>query len=103
MCRLEFQYDSNNSLEQKYVNKLVTIASKSDAMKLNYKKSYHTNINELSYNNKDIVLDTWKKILPNDEDNDSSSLSSTELSDYEYELHTDSSDSDSESEVELII
>jgi hypothetical protein len=41
-----------------------------------YKNNYKTNINEISYNNKDLVLDTWSKLRDINDDDSVSTLES---------------------------
>jgi len=62
---LEFDKEMKEKIKVKYKehldNKLIHINNIFHTNKV-YKQSYKTNINELSYNNKDSVLDTWSNI-----------------------------------------
>ena len=91
---LEFNMkeEYNEKINESHYEKLQEIALKSQSMIDKYKKSYHTNINELSYNNKEIVLDTWLKLKPSDDDDPQSDDSS--IVNYKYALDLDDSDKD---------
>ena len=97
--RLEFNMDENN-LSSKYLEKFMKTVEKKDEI-LNYRKSYHKNINEISYNNKEMVLDTWKSGLTlnenenEDTDSDISSLNSEEKEKCKFAVDLDNLDSDS--------
>ena len=95
--RLEFNMDENN-LSPKYLEKFMKTVEKKEEI-LNYRKSYHKNINEISYNNKEMVLDTWKSGLTLNEnvdtDSDISSLNSEEKEKCKFAVDLDNLDSDS--------
>jgi len=62
---LEFDKDMKEQIKEKYKDHLdKKLTHYQDVFHTNkiYKKSYKNNINELSYNNKNLILDTWSKI-----------------------------------------
>jgi hypothetical protein len=89
---LLFQYNLNGNIkiEKKYFDKLQDTASSSNKIFSNHRKTYHKNINELAYNNKEMILDTWKNVEQKEDNDDISSESS--LSTYKYALSLDSND-----------
>ena len=86
---LEFNMNKNftENIKSLYYNKLLEIAGKSEKLVMDHTKSYHTSINELSYNNKDMVLDTWVNIKKSEDDDCSvKSFHSSESSDSDEEI-----------------
>ena len=90
---LEFTDDINKKkLGKKYIAKLENIINNNEYIYSNrHKKIYKTNINEISYNKKDTILNTWNKELNNN------ILSNLESSD------SDASDSDSSCDIKLLL
>jgi hypothetical protein len=79
---LEFDKELKSKIKEKYKehldNKLTNYMDIFQQDKI-YKKTYKTNINELSYNNKKLILDTWSSI-PEIENEDSDDFSESESS-----------------------
>jgi hypothetical protein len=77
---LEFNKELKSKIKEKYKeqldNKLTNYMDIFQQDKI-YKKTYKTNINELSYNNKKLILDTWSSI-PEIENEDSDDFSESE-------------------------
>jgi hypothetical protein len=89
LFNIEFKTNENSIVKKKYYDKLRDASLQSDKiMVCNHRKIYQKNINELSYNKKKMILDTWKNASTNDinYDSDSSSSSSSEGKPYEYDL-----------------
>jgi hypothetical protein len=58
------EFDENKKIKQEYFNKLEGSVTTSNIYNNKTKKTYNKNINQLSYNKKDLVLNTWSKIKP---------------------------------------
>ena len=88
LFNIEFKTNENSIVKKKYYDKLRDASLQSDKiMVCNHRKIYQKNINELSYNKKKMILDTWKNASTNDTNYDSdSSSSSSEGTPYEYDL-----------------
>jgi hypothetical protein len=91
--RLEFNMN-DDIIDEQYFTKLQETAAKSNNLITKHRKSYHTNINEISYNNKEIVLDTWKNIQQSNDKHDTDDSSMSDVSNYKYSLDLDASDYD---------
>jgi len=93
---LEFDKEMKEKIKAKYKEhldgKLTHIHDIFHTNKV-YKQSYKTNINELSYNNKDLVLDTWSNV-PEIENLDSESESVDSINSKYSAFTTDSSDNE---------
>jgi len=93
---LEFDKEMKEKIKAKYKenldNKLTHIHDIFHTNKL-YKQSYKTNINELSYNNKNLVLDTWSAI-PEIENLDSDTESIDSINSKYSAFTSDSSDNE---------
>ena len=90
---LEFNMNEDVKVDKKYFDKLQSIIEQSNNIFANHRNSYHTNVNELSYNKKESIMNTWEENIPtidNDDKNDTES--SSDISTYEYSLNIDSSD-----------
>jgi hypothetical protein len=89
LFNIEFKTNENSIVKKKYYDKLRDASLESNKiMVCNHRKIYQKNINELSYNKKKMILDTWKNVSTKDinYDSDSSSSSSSEGKPYEYDL-----------------
>lgn len=88
LFNIEFKTNENSIVKKKYYDKLRDASLQSNKiMVCNHRKIYQKNINELSYNKKKMILDTWKNASTNDTNYDSdSSSSSSEGTPYEYDL-----------------
>jgi hypothetical protein len=95
---LEFDKELKSKIKEKYKehldNKLTNYMDIFQQDKI-YKKTYKTNINELSYNNKKLILDTWSSIpeIENEEsdsDDFSESESSVKIKHSKYNFDDDS-------------
>jgi hypothetical protein len=93
-CHLEFNDELKEKIKSKYKEKLDNkIEYTTDIFYKDkiYKKSYKTDINQLSYNNKKMIIETWNKIgeiINEIFESDSDSVST---------LKSNNSDSDSDS------
>jgi hypothetical protein len=63
ICNIEFNNDKLN-IHDKYKEKLEESVNTVNVFNPRHKKIYKQNINQLSYNKKNIVLDTWTKTKP---------------------------------------
>ena len=82
-------------VDKKYFDKLQSIIEQSNNIFANHRLSYHTNVNELSYNKKDAIMKTWEESIPsieNENNDENDTESSSDISTYEYSLNIDSSD-----------
>jgi hypothetical protein len=61
LIRLEHYNDEEFNINRKYIDKLEQIATRANDIIQSHKKVYRKNINKISYNNKEMVLDTWNK------------------------------------------
>jgi hypothetical protein len=92
---LEFDKEMKENIKEKYKehldNKLINIRDVFFTDKL-YKKHYKTNINELSYNKKNLVLDTWSTIPEIKTDDDDEYSDSEESVNSKYSALSSDSD-----------
>jgi hypothetical protein len=98
LFNIEFKTTANACVKQKYYEQLQEVNSQKDKMVGNrHRKIYHTNINQLSYNKKKLILDTWKTMPVKEEtESDSETDSSIEKTPYEYDMRLDNLPSDYE-------
>jgi len=88
----KFDFLSNeNKIDKKYIRKLENSINNKNLYSNKSKNVYKTNINQLSYNKKNIVLKTWNKLLKNDNNNlgDNNNSSEDENSSYDNSSDTD--------------
>jgi hypothetical protein len=98
LFNIEFKTTANTCVKQKYYEQLQEVNSQKDTMVGNrHRKIYHTNINQLSYNKKKLILDTWKTMPVKEEtESDSETDSSIEKKPYQYDMGLDNLPSDYE-------
>lgn len=96
LFNIEFKTTANACVKQKYYEQLQEVNSQKDKMVGNrHRKIYHTNINQLSYNKKKLILDTWKTMpFKEESESDSETESSVEKTPYEYDMGLDNLDSE---------
>lgn len=96
---LEFTDDiEKKNLGKKYIAKLENILNNSEYIySKRHKKVYKTNINQISYNKKNTVLNTWRKKLSEKAITENNNLAEEYSLSDDYELESDSDLSDSES------
>ena len=68
MFLLEMDEIKQDEIKKKYLERLIKEYEK----KYN-KEKYNSNVNEIGYNNKNMILNTWSKILNKNIDNNSDS------------------------------
>jgi len=70
LVRFEIPGDNLQNINKKYLLKLEDISMKGNEILNNQKQkiTYKRNINQLSYNKKNLVLDTWNKLNLNEKD-----------------------------------
>jgi hypothetical protein len=91
---IEYDMMGDKNLDNELIKIFEKIAAKSNDVFMNYKKAYENRISALSYNNKEMVLNTMKNRHEANEDDFSS------VSTYEYAIYPDSKSEDSNSESE---
>jgi hypothetical protein len=98
LFNIEFKTTANACVKQKYYEQLQEVNSQKDKMVGNrHRKLYHTNINQLSYNKKKLILDTWKTMPCKEEtESDSETESSIEKTPYEYDMGLDNLDNEAD-------
>jgi len=72
LFRFEYRSDNEININKKYLIKLEDTSKKSEEIITNQKQktTYKRNINQLSYNKKHLVLDTWSKLNLTENNND---------------------------------
>jgi hypothetical protein len=72
---------NRENIKEKYRIPLEKVVVDPNIYNKNNKKIYSKNINQISYNNKDMVLDTWSNLKFIEDSNDYSSDSDTSITD----------------------